>query len=163
MDKKQFKEMPLRKKLRWLFDYYSITVIVIAVILAAAVFLLKSLIWSEKPEDVCVLIYSDAVTQEQCLVYENDIENNTGKSASVQVYNISDPYGSQAFSAKIGCDLIDLVIAPKKEMELMSDNGFLLDFAPVEGSTMYMGIPRTAREGSLLQEVIDYLNAKLAI
>lgn len=158
---KQFSEMTSKQKLRWFFDYYAIPSIVTIGVLVIIALFVKAVFWPEKAKDVCVLIYSDQVTQDQCVIYEQDIEQSTGKTASVQVYQISDPYGSQAFAAKLGTDVIDLVIAPEAEMKLMSDNGFLINYAPVEGSTMYMGIPRTAREGDLLETVIDYLNEKL--
>lgn len=162
MDRAQFKNMTVKQKLKWFFGYYGMTIAAVLGVCVVAVMLVKAVFWPQKVEDVCVLLYSDTVTQEDCALYKREIESrNTGKSASVQVCNISDPYGSQAFAAKVGCDLIDLVIAPEKEMKLMVDNGFLLNYAPVEGSTMYMGIPKTAREGNLLEDVIDYLNEKI--
>lgn len=158
---KQLSDMTSKQKLRWFFDYYALPSIVVIGVLVVLALLIKSVIWPEQVEDIRVLIYSDQVSQDQCTIYEQEIERNTGKTASVLVYQISDPYGAQAFAAKIGTDLIDLVIAPEAEMKLMLENGFLLNYAPVEGSSMYMGIPRTAREGDLLEEVIDYLNEKL--
>lgn len=163
MDKTRFEGMTVKQKLEWFFGYYGVPVAAVIGICVIAFLLVKAVFWPEEREDICVLIYSDAVTQEEGFQYQSEIEENTGKSASVQVYNISDPYGSQAFAAKLGSDLIDLVIAPEKEMELMTETGFLINYAPIEGSEMYMGIPRTAREGSLLEEVIDYLNEKFSM
>ena len=161
MTKEEFKEMTFRQKLRWLFDYYSLPLIAVLGVLIVMWILIKSIFLPEETEDVCVLIYSDKVTQEECLTYESEIEEKTGKSVSIQVISVSDPYGSQAFAAKIGCDVIDLVIAPENEMKLMSENGFLLSYAPVESKDMYMGVPKSAREDDLLKIVIDYLDEKL--
>ncbi|MFQ9450362.1 MAG: hypothetical protein ACLR1E_05770 [Coprococcus sp.] len=158
MDKKQFKEMTIKQKLRWFFGYYGVTVIVAAIAIFVAVVFIKTVFGPSDLEDLCVLVYSDTVSQEQCISYEEEIEDSTGKTASVTAYNITDPYGSQAFATKIGCDVVDLVIAPKKEMELMAQTGYLLSYGIIENSTLYMGIPKTARRGNLLEEAIDYFN-----
>lgn len=161
MTKEEFKEMTFRQKLRWIFDYYSLPFIAVLGVLVIMGFLIKSVFLPGEKGDVCVLIYSDRVTQEECLTYENEIEEKTGKSVSIQVISVSDPYGSQAFAAKIGCDVTDLVIAPENEMKLMLENGFLLSYAPVDNANMYMGVPKSAREGDLLKNVIDYFDEKL--
>lgn len=159
--KEEFKEMTFRQKLRWIFGYYSLPVIAVLGVLIVIGFLIKSILLPGEIGDVCVLIYSDNVTQEEGLTYEKEIETKTGKSVSVQVINVSDPYGSQAFAAKIGCDVVDLVIAPENETKMMSDNGFLLSYAPVDNTNMYMGVPKSAREGDLLKTVIEYFTEKL--
>lgn len=161
MDMNQFREMSTKKKLRWLFDYYGLTFIVIIVCVFVACMLIKSVFRPEQIEDIIVLIYSDQVVQEQCADFEKEIERATGKSASVQVYNVSDPYGAQAFAAKVGCDVIDLVIASKKEMEVMSESGYLLSYGMIDNSAMYMGIPRSSRRGEALEETINYFNGVL--
>jgi len=43
-------------------------------------------------------------------------------------------------------------------MELMAQTGYLLSYGIIENSTLYMGIPKTARRGNLLEEAIDYFN-----
>ena len=159
--KEEFKEMTFRQKLSWFFGYYSLPIIVVLGVLIVMGILIKSIFLPGETGDVCVLIYSDKVTQEDCLAYESEIEAKTCKSVSIQVISVYDQYGSQAFAAKIGCDVIDLVIAPKNEMKLMSDNGFLLSYAPVDDTNMYMGVPKSAREGDLLKIVIDYFDEKL--
>ena len=101
MDKKQFKEMTIKQKLRWFFGYYGVTVIVAAIAIFVAVVFIKTVFGPSDLEDLCVLVYSDTVSQEQCISYEEEIEDSTGKTASVTAYNITDPYGSQAFATKI--------------------------------------------------------------
>ena len=161
MDKKQFKEMPLKKKLQWLMQYYGVTAIVTLLIVFVAVWFIKSVFFADPIEDVCVLIYSDEVLEEECARYKEEIEKNTGHSAEVVVYHLSDAYGSQAFAAKVGTDQTDVVIAPEHEMTLLNENGFLRSYAQIEGTQMYMGIPMAAREGDLLKYVLDYLDKQL--
>jgi len=86
MDKKQFKEMTIKQKLRWFFGYYGVTVIVAAIAIFVAVVFIKTVFGPSDLEDLCVLVYSDTVSQEQCISYEEEIEDSTGKTASVTAY-----------------------------------------------------------------------------
>lgn len=158
MNREQFSEMTTKQKLKWFFDYYGLTVVISVICICVACVFIKPIFWPEKIDDICVLIYSDNVSKEQCIEYEKEIESTTGKTVSVQVYNVSDPYGSQALAAKIGCDVVDLVIASKNEMELMSESGYLLSYGIIEGSSMYMGIPCSSRKSEALEETVKYFN-----
>jgi len=161
MDKEQWNLMTRKAKVQWFFQYYSGIIIVGTIILIAAFYLAHSLLFPDPIDDVVVIIYCDGFSEERFLEYEEELESMSEHTVSLQMFQASDPYGSQAFAAKLGTGQTDLVIASAEEMDVMSNGGFLLSYAPIEGTKLYMGIPRGATAGEFLEQVINYLDEKL--
>lgn len=165
MDRKKFKELSLKQKIEWLLQYYGVVAVVAVIALIVAVIFIKSVMFPEPMSDVCVLILSDTLTQEEAYDVENVIEDKTGKTAQIAVFGESDVYGRQAFSAKLTADELDLVVAPKEETDGMLENGYLISSEELEGISLYIGHTYRSREGEIIDiaydEVKSYIEGKI--
>lgn len=153
--------MRITEKAEWIAEYYGVRIIVGALAVLTAAVAVKSIFFSVPENDISVLMLSDQVTQSMADSYEEELAEITGKKVEIVAYRENDAYGKQAFAAKVGTDLTDLVIAPEHETELLQESSFLMSSAVLDGTGLCMGIPRGARDGSELQNTMEYLEEQI--
>ncbi len=158
----KFRQMSLKKKIQWLIHYYGVILLACLAGIFVVGYFVKTVFFAPPAADVHVLMLSDQVSEEMTVEYEQEISQMTGKSVEIENYSESDTYGTQAFAAKVGTDVLDLVIAPEKESTMLAENGFLLSYAQISDTHEYMGVARGAREGEALQTAMEYLENKLS-
>lgn len=157
MNLETFKQLSFKKKLQWILQYYGIWIIV-SIIAAYVLFVfVKSVFFPEPISDICIIVYSDDYDRNDIPKMESEIANLTGNTTSVEIYNISDVYGSQSFSIKLVSDQIDLVIAPNAQINDMLANGYLESITPMNNNDLSIGVPVNARKANNLDKAISYL------
>ncbi|MDO4623401.1 MAG: hypothetical protein Q4B22_10660 [Eubacteriales bacterium] len=161
MNLEKFRRMPFRNKIQWIFNYYGLKILAALVGIFVAVYFVKSVFFAPPAPDVTVIMLTDHVTEEAAVRYQQELSEKTGKSIEIVHYDARDSYGMQAFSVKVGTDLVDLVIAPEEESSMLAENGFFLSYAQIPGTDDYMGISRRAQAGEALQTVMEYLEVQL--
>ena len=156
MDRKKFKELTFRKKIEWLIHYYGIAAIVAVIAVIVVISLVKSVFFPKPLEDMCVLILCEDMGQEEAFDLQDVIEANTGKTAQVSSYIVSDVYGRQAFSVRLNADTLDIVIAPGEEKDGMTESGYLVKSEPLTGyEDLYIGTTIRSRQGELLDQTYE--------
>ncbi len=157
MNSRYWDEMTVPKKIEWVFQYYGIKILAVLGAVLTVGYLIVSVVFAPKVSDVCILMLTDQVPQETANDYQAALADELGKTVSIEAFGESDLYGKQAFATKVGTDIIDLVIVPKEEAQLLDQSHYLLSYAPLEGTSYYMGVTRRAREGDALQQAMTYL------
>ncbi len=160
MNPQKFKEMPTKKKIQWLVQYYGVATVVGIIVIATALYFIKSVFFAPPEADINVLILSDAIYGAGFENLEQDFEAELGVDASFSLYGENDAYGRQAFAAKIGADRLEIVICPLEEVTLLSENGYLLSYGEIKGTSLYIGVPKSAKNSDKLLEGMEFLENK---
>lgn len=156
MNLEKFKELSLKKKIEWVVHYYGIAIVVAIIAICVAANFLYSVFCPKPLSDICVLILSDDYTGDEIPFLEEEINAITGSSASVEIYNVSDVYGSGAFSIKLNSDQVDIVISPKEQTDLMLESSYLEKYEQIWDKDLYLGIPFKARKSENLDKTAEF-------
>lgn len=157
MNFKTFKEMSFKKKLQWLVQYYGIVALVVIIGILVAFNFIKSVLSPAPMADVCVMILSDDIYTEDAIEMQFEMTNKFDCQIEVNAYMPSDPYGMQSFATRVMTDQIDIVIAPKNEMEDMLNNSYITEYETVNNSDMCMAVPVKARKGAFHDKALEYI------
>lgn len=152
--------MPLSKKIEWILQYYGIWIVVAVAAIVVLCSFLHSVFYPDPVSDICIMLLSDDYVRDDIPVLEQDIQELTGKTVTVEVYNLSELYGNGAFTIKLISDQIDLVIAPKEQTDSMVESEYLESFERIGDKDSYLGIPARARKCSELDKTIDYFKER---
>lgn len=161
MDIKKFKELSFIGKVKWIVDYYGLTIFFAIIALLIAFNLVKTIVSPAEIGDVVLFIYSDDLFDEDGEEYREYIEENFGMTADISVFQPSSVYGQQALATKVGADFIDIIITPIGEMELLSDNAYLQGYEQIGDTNLYLGVTKRARTGEQLLAIRDYLEKEI--
>lgn len=141
MNRELWKQMSFSKKIGWIVQYYGATIVVVIISILVVVSLIKSIITGGDKGDMRVIILDNGVSSELCQVYQDEVSNLIEGDAEMTAYIKNDPTHMQAFSVRLTADDLDIVIAPKEEMQEMAENGYLLSY-DINGITaFYNGFP----------------------
>lgn len=157
MDLKKFKELSFIDKIKWIIDYFGVTIFFTIVALLIIFNLVNSIVNPEPIADVIVFMYCDELSSEDATEISEEIANKYQIEPEVLLYHPSDLYGQQALATKVGADQIDIIITPIGEMELLNENGYLQGYEQISGTEIYLGIPKRARTSEQLLEIKNYI------
>jgi len=157
----KFKEMPFSKKIGWIVQYYGVWIIVGIVAISVLCSFLHSVFFPDPIPDTNIIILSDEFARDEISEIEKEVIAYTGGTASVTLYNLSEVYGNGAFSIKLTTDQIDLVLAPKSEMDQMVESEYLESYEKLDYDDLYLGIPVKARKGEKLDKAIKYIKEEM--
>lgn len=147
----------MKKKIKWLIDYYWVHAVVTIFALIVIITFVKSVFWPEPVKDICVMILSDEITKDQGAGLEGELEELTGRTVEVTIYGVTENYGTSAFAIKLTSDQLDFVLAPYNESIEMTNSGYLQSQKEIEHSKLYLGIPQNARCGKEYDMTGEYL------
>lgn len=157
MDYEKFKELSFIDKIKWIVDYFGVTIFFAIIGLVIIFKLVNSFVNPEPVADVVIFVYSDEVDAGDVSKYSEEIAKMYDIEPQVDLYHPSDLYGQQALAAKVGADQIDIIITPLGEMELMSDNGYLKGYEQIGSTDIYLGIPKRSRTSEQLLGIKEYI------
>jgi len=161
MNWKKFKELTLKQKIVWLLQYYGIAAVVAVIAVVVLVIFIKSVFFSEPLSDVCVLILSDDISQDEAYSLQDMIEAQTGKTVQISAFSESDAYGKQAFSMKLTADELDIVVAPLEETKGMKESGYITCSRPIVEGKSYICKTIRTRDGDYIDTAMDIVNEYL--
>ena len=172
----KFKTMPIFQKIQWIIQYYWLTIVVVMAVLIVGVIFMKSFFASENDYKIRIMILDDHLSEDVCNMFRRDISLTLGGECDLSSYMESDSNGKQAFITRLLADELDIVIAPKKEMEELRQNGYLRRMEAInQGSfyysvteerdgqsdfEMYVGETVRGKNSNSIDAVINYIQMK---
>lgn len=157
MDMKSFKDLSFKGKIKWIIDYYGLTIFFSIIALLIIFNLVNSFVNPEPIADTVVFIYCDELSSEDADKISAGIADQFDIEPEVQIYHPSDLYGQQALATKVGADQIDIIITPLGEMELMNDNAYIQGYEQIGDTDLYLGIPKRSRTSEQLLQIKEYV------
>ncbi len=157
MDFDKFKELSFIDKIKWIVDYFGVTIFFTVLALIIFIKLVNSFVNPDPVADVVVFMYTDELDTEDAIEYSEAIAKMYEIEPNVEIYHPSDLYGQQALAAKVGNDQIDIIITPLGEMELMNENAYLKGYEQIGSTDLYLGIPKRSRTSEQLLGIKEYI------
>ena len=125
MNWNKFKTMSLFQKIQWIIQYYGLMLVVMVVVLFVGTVFVKSVFGSENEYAIRVMILDDHLSKETSNMFRSDLKIVLDGECDISSYMESDLDQKQAFTVRLLADELDIVIAPKKDMEELKQNGYL--------------------------------------
>lgn len=160
MNLKTFKEMPFKKKLQWLVQYYGIVALVSLIVVFVIGYLIKSILFPEPLPDVCVMILSEDVYTEEAIEMQYELMKANECTFDVRSYIVSDPYAMQSFATRAMTDQLDVIVAPKNHTEDMLNNSYISEYEEIKNTDLCISVPVNARKSKAQENAIDYLRKR---
>lgn len=162
MNKEKFKELPFKKKLQWLVQYYGVVALISIIAVFIVINLVKSILFPAPAADVCIMILNDNTDTEKSIEMQYELSKDLECKVEVSAYMPSDPYGMQSFATRVMSDQLDIVIAPKDEMEDMLSTSYIQEYDQIGDSDVYIATPEKARVSEKQEKAIEYLRNKFS-
>lgn len=161
MDWNKFKALTWKQKLQWFIQYYGIVTVVVLISIYVIFVFVKSILAPAPISDICILVYSDEVQTDEVIKIQEALCEKTGHTIEITNFMVSDVYGIQAFATKLTADQLDLIVAPLEQTEDMMNSNYLIGYEKIGSTELYLGLPKKARTGELLEQVRDYLSDEI--
>lgn len=142
MNWSKFKTMSIFQKNQWIIQYYGLTLVVMVVVLFVGAIFVKSVFGTENEYAIRVMILDDYLSQETCNRFRSDLRIALDGECDISSYMESDLNQKQAFTVRLLADELDIVIAPKKEMEELQQNGYLKRMEAIHQDSFYYSVTR---------------------
>lgn len=138
MNKELWEKMSFSQKIQWLVQYYGLTVAAIVVTIIVIISLLVAFLNAGDKGDMRMIILDNGMSSELCGVFGEEIGELISGEAEVSSYIKNDPTHMQVFSVRLQADDLDIVIAPKDDIQEMAKVGYLLPY-DADGITAFYG------------------------
>ena len=133
----KFKSLSLREKLQWIFQYYGLTIAVVAAALFVGGVFLYSVLGPGDGSVIHVLILDDHQSADVCRAFSEDLSALLGGECDVTSYTESNANQMQAFVIRLMTDELDLIIAPKAQMDELLENEYLRSSTELPEGALY--------------------------
>ena len=129
MNLEQFKKLPFKEKMKWIWDYYAVTIVVAVVTIVILCLLITSMLGIRKNQNVglSVLILDDRMDEQCSNSLHEEISKIIGDESEISFYSKSNEEQFSAFVVRTAVDGPDIVIAPLEEISEMAQNGYVYD------------------------------------
>ena len=142
MNWNKFKTMSIFQKTQWILQYYWLTIVVMVVVLFVGAIFVKSVFGTENEYAIRVMILDDYLSKETSNRLRSDLRIALDGECDISSYMESDLDQKQAFTVRLLADELDIVIAPKKEMEELQQNGYLKRMEAIYQDSFYYSVTR---------------------
>ena len=138
----KFKAMSILQKTQWVIQYYGLTMVVVLVALIVGAIFIRSVFGAENEYAIRVMILDDHLSKEVVNRFRDDLRIELEGESDISSYMESDISQKQAFTVRLLADELDIVIAPKKEIEEMQRSGYLHRIEAISQDSFYYSVTR---------------------
>ncbi len=142
MDWNKFKTMSTFQKTQWIIQYYGLTIVVVLVTLLVGAIFMKSVFGAENEYAIRIMILDDHLSKEVVNRFRDDLRIELEGECDISSYMENDISQKQAFTVRLLADELDIVIAPKKEIEEMQQSGYLRRIEAISQDSFYYSVTR---------------------
>ncbi len=138
MNWKLFKEMSLADKVKWIIHYYGIWICVGIIAICVIATLIGKILGPGEQYAAQIMILDDRCSDEERIRMSEELQALLEAPCEVTAYHISDENQFQAFVVRLTGAVLDIVIAPEKQMKELESNGYFKEMHPLpEDATYY--------------------------
>ena len=142
MNWNKFKAMSIIQKVQWIVQYYGLMIVVMVAVLIVGTAFMKSVFGAQKEYGIRVMVLDDFLSSEALDRFRRDLTVALKGECDITSYMEKDLEHKQAFTIRLGVDELDVVIAPKKEMEELQKNGYLVRMEVINQESFYYRVTR---------------------
>ena len=137
MNWKKFKSLSPREKIQWIFQYYGLTMAVVAAVIFVGAVFLSSVFGPGDNYAIRVMILDDRQSADICRVFGEELGVLLSGECDITGYTESGAEQMQAYVVRLMTDDLDLVIAPAEVTDELLQNGFLRSAAALSKDSRY--------------------------
>lgn len=148
MNWEKFKSLRLSEKLRWIFQYYGLTMAVAAAAILVGTVFLFSVFGPGDDYAMRVMILDDHLSADECRAFSEELGAILSGKCDITSYLESEENQKTAFTVRLLTDELDLVIAPEVLTNELLQNGYLLNAVELPADSLYSMRTHGGSEGA---------------
>lgn len=136
MIRRQWPQLSLAEKLRYIFSYYGVVILIVVAAIAIAVFLVRDICGKKTEDAFYVMVVDKELTEEDASAMQRELSVLLALDSGTQQCVIEAGYSGSAnmqseatISAYMRSGRVDLVIAPEEEFNRYATAGWLSSLA----------------------------------
>lgn len=151
-EKEKLREMPFKKKLAYLKEYYGLQALIAIVIIAVVSYFLYSIFGPKTNIQLEVAIINNTIQEEVLAEYKDSFVEYLQLDSKTEDVNINSSFYfnneatgfnmRQILSTYVATQEIDIIIAPKSEFENFAYNGYFIDLSEQLPTDLYSAMTK---------------------